>query len=488
MSDRSKERLANFLMEELLDRLGGRADIKAMLGEMSGLPIDELIQQLLDDFAHVLEKRYVEYAQTLQTRHRDEEAATPRRDVPAPQRVAPEPGPHPEPAKEETPLPPPEVTPTVHERMPPEREQLAPHKPLSVDIRPLAARTESPDPDLHAIPPTRADRETDTFMNQTEVVSEAASVPSSGSDKKTEPPLVDKDEKPELTERQRVLFEGITQEKLPCEFADDDAVYMYAVATVRPGETEEPTPFLLEEKGIGGKEFAFALDHGGLRFYLSKVNMSEVSLSRGGLLLHGKQESLQMQGAHENIVNELRAHGRLLPFIPGTVARTKDEFFSRIDDHLDALKSALLELSVTKWWALTLSVLDFRMAQLVGTGKPIAERDLGARRRSSASIPPARTYDIKLLEKMLQKEKKIAEAVHEHLEAIAERVDVDYMIGIGGGSSEDWKPILKASYEVNHGQLPAFYRKVTDQQYQYMLFDLMFSLQGNRGAYSFAES
>jgi hypothetical protein len=293
-------------------------------------------------------------------------------------------------------------------------------------------------------------------------------------------------ERPEAQEQRGVLFDGITQAKLPCTFEDEDAVYLHAVTMLRPMETPEAEPFLLEEKGFGGKDFAFAVDRGGLRFYLSKVNLSEMNLSKSGMLLLGKQESLQIQGSHENVVNELRAHGTLLPFKLGTVARSKDELYERVDQHLDDMKAALLELSLTKWWALTLSVLDARMSQLVGTTTPTAERDLGPKRKSPPPTSYSRSYDIKLLERMLQKEKKIAETVHKQLDEIAERSDVDMIVGFGSSSSENWKPILKSSYEVKPSQLPTFYRKITELQYQYLLFELMFSLAGAREAYSFS--
>ena len=486
MSDRSKERLANFLVEELLDRLNDRADIKNMLGELSGLPIDELLQLLVDDFAHVIEKRYLEYARTLQERESGETVSSPRHDDSLPTPPLPEASLHEIPAEEKTPTP---ATPVLQGG----KDDAATIGALPPEA--VAADTDFPGasqgkPDTVLQPPDikESKEQVEAPAENVDESEEAEGAPPEVAGEEAEHRQSTEVRGPEFTERQRVLFEGVTQERLPCEFADDDAVYFHAVTLLRSGETVASEPFLLEEKGIGGKDFAFALDHDGLRFYLSKVSKSEMSLTKGGVLLHRKQESLQLESSHESIINELRAHGTLLPFGPGTVARNKEEFYSRIRDHLDALKAALQELSTTKWWALNLLVLDSRLAQLVGATKPAAERDLGAKRRSYASVPSGRAYGIKLLEKILQKEKKIAQAVHDQLEEISDRSDIDFIIGIGGGSSENWKPILKASYDVKTSQLPSFYRKVTDLQYQYILFDLMFSLRGNREAYSFSEA
>ena len=72
---------------------------------------------------------------------------------------------------------------------------------------------------------------------------------------------------------------------------------------------------------------------------------------------------------------------------------------------------------------------------------------------------------------MLSKEKKLAESVHEELKKAASRSDVDMMVGLGSGSSEDWKLILKASYEGSGSGVLKLFRAITDLQYHHMMFD-----------------
>ncbi len=60
------------------------------------------------------------------------------------------------------------------------------------------------------------------------------------------------------------------------------------------------------------------------------------------------------------------------------------------------------------------------------------ERDRG---RESYTVGPAGPkLDIKALEKILGKEKKLAKGIHEELYLIADRADVDMMVGFGNGS------------------------------------------------------
>jgi hypothetical protein len=201
------------------------------------------------------------------------------------------------------------------------------------------------------------------------------------------------------------------------------------------------------------------------------------------LLLLSKRESIMMRGRHEGILNELRRHGVLLPFEFGTVARGKDELLEKIDDHLPDLVLATEDISKTSWWEVNLFALDARVMQGVLTETPSrAGRERG---RSGYSSLSTSKVDIKSLERLLGKQKKIAETVHSELSAVAERSDVDMKISLGGGTSEDWKLILKASYEVPVSRSSSFNRVVTDIQYRHFPFEIMLAVSGEREPFSF---
>lgn len=446
MEDQSKERLATFLMEELLDRLGSRSDIKKLLGEMSGLPLEELLRSLINDFASDVEQRYLDYLQSRK--------ATPVPDL----------------------KPPPEF----------------PLEDTNIDaVDKFADRFEEvSDSGKEEIGESSKTGERNADAERPE---ESVLAPGEASTEAGELDESSRDVAEEIPEDEEVDTSGISlvgkkPQRLPCRYDDENAVYMHAVSMLRKDEDPALDPFYLEVKGLGAREFAVAVDYAGLRFYVSKINLAEMSVSKAGVLLLGKQESLQMQGVHEGILNDLRAYGTLLPFEYGTVARDKAEFFKKIDQNLDEIKVALLDVMATKWWTLSLSVLDAKIGQLVGSSKTPTERNRPSQRASYSSTPQPRAFDIKVLEKILQKEKKIAESVHTQLSAVAERSDIDMMVGLGSGSTEDWKMILKASYEVLPERMQHFYRAVTDVQYQYVIFDLMLSLAGKREFYSFART
>jgi hypothetical protein len=179
-------------------------------------------------------------------------------------------------------------------------------------------------------------------------------------------------------------------------------------------------------------------------------------------------------------LNDLRAHGVLLPLEFGTVARGRDSLLSIVDKNLDDLEDALVEMEKTTSWTVTASVLDSTIARIVGTDVQQIGRDRSRQRASYTSSPQGKKFDIKILERILQREKKLAESVHEELATAARTSDVQTIVGLGSGSSEDWKVILKASYDVPKTDIIQFNRKVTDLQYHHLQYDLMLAVTGKR--------
>jgi hypothetical protein len=278
-------------------------------------------------------------------------------------------------------------------------------------------------------------------------------------------------------------------ERKPFTLHDDDIFYFHAVAQIPLEEKPSPVPFLMEERGMESREPVFALDRAGLRFYLSRINGRSTNVSKTGMLLLNKKESLHLRGTHFGILNDLRIHGVLLPFEFGTVAIGTEEMHAKIDEHAYDLRDALEEVLGTKWWEVNVMALDERMASMVapeGSSPSARERERrgGAERQASS----ARRIDIKMLERVLNKQKTIAEEIHDKLEGLAERSDVDMMVSLSSGSSDDWKPILRASYEVPSEKILEFSHAITDLQYTHLKYQILFTLKGEREDFSFLQS
>jgi hypothetical protein len=476
MKERSKERYSELMMEELLDHLSRNENVKKMLGEMISMPVLDLIAMLVKDFEKIVEQRsrqstdsLVDSVKKMRTLPQDVENLL--------------------------------ESPSSGVRSRAESDgSTGPSADSSTDI-PFSTKVSHPGISSRQ-QPTSGEREqfgvgdmpqvetSDEFRGEVKDVHPGRNVeaPTGAASEKI---LADEDADGDIENHHEDLTGPDSHHqkhkslRIPNNFADEDMVYVHAVTRVPEGESSERMPFMLEEKGIDQRNFAFAFDFDGLRFYLSKIIPTQMNVSKTGVLLQGKQESMQLRGVHENILNDLRIHGVLLPFAFGTVARNKADFLEKIDSHIANLRDAVDELTATTWWTLSIFVLDSRIAQLFGENKAFAGRPRERERESYTTPAPSKKLDIVVLERMLQKEKKIAEVVHKTLSTIADRSDIDMMVGLESGASEDWKIILKASYEVPAGKLHAFNRAVTELQYDHILFDLMLSVEGNREAYSF---
>ena len=526
MKERSKEKMAELLMEELLSELADNTSIKKMLGEMVGLPIAPLMQNLVREFERVVETFHQESLERVasersRTGGAHSEPFTPDDTPSIPLSV--------DRREDSESEPNPAVTPQDHTH-----EEPIDEKPVEVDgtlsAHPVASLPvderdeieeapfagseqveagDSKNPGVEDRINDQKDEATSLFRKRLEEVAKRvekeylqkleeekvsrANQPSSEPVAPTKEP-----EKQEIAAQEETgpavedeagevspQFSGRAS-RIPYRVTDKDCLYVHAVRRIPAEVAPAEEPFMLEEKGIDGREFAFAFDHGELRFFLSKINQNEMSVSRKGLLLLGKQESLQLRGTHEGILNELRGHGVVLPFEFGTVARGKDELHQLVERFHDEITGALDKLLATSWWTLSFYVQDARIAQLFGEPGSKQERVGRERERTSfAALPQQKKYDVKHLEKILQKEKKLAESVHEELTRKAERAEVQSMVGLGSGSSDEWKLILQAVYLVPQPFLQRFSRAVTDLQYRHILFEPMFALTGDHDAFSF---
>ncbi len=493
MKERSKDRRAELLLEELFEQLAERENVKAMLGDLTALPLDEVVDSLLNDFELAIARRQVEALKARVSRHEK----TAGRNEPATPAA---------PAQTKTESPKPPVAPPSQNSdvdtkasKPVDKQTSAPPKkseqttPPTVPPKPSeearspakSEKTHKEAPIVEAKQKASPDIKSSSFWEKLEQEIKSGPLSDHGRPPVSPPASDDKHQEFELEEEEEDdtfdsdspgLSTASSKElRSPCAFTDDDDVYVHAVTAIPHHEQPSATPFMLEEKGINSKEFAFALDYEGLRFYLSKVP-STLSMSKVGILLLGKQESIELRGVHESILNDLRLHGILLPLEFGTIARGRDALLGKIDKHHDKLLDALDKTTATTWWLVSLFVLDAKIAQLVNKDDAPVPRVRTVERTSYSKTPVAKKYDIKLLERMLSKEKKLAESVHEELKKNAARSDVDMMVGLGSGSSEDWKLILRASYEAPGSAAIKLFRGITDLQYHHMMFDLMLSV------------
>jgi hypothetical protein len=267
--------------------------------------------------------------------------------------------------------------------------------------------------------------------------------------------------------------------KQAIEIPEEASFYCHGVGGIPPDDKPAVKPFLLEEKGIDGQRLAFAWDYGNLRFYLSMMHEENVAVGRDGTLLLPKQDSIRLRGVHESIMNDLRLHGILLPFPFGTVVHAWSGAQKKLIGNIPRLLPALDKLQKTRKWTLTVSALDSRFAELQQNPTLEKRRELDRHRISYSSAAGTRRIDVRELERVLNKQRRVAEGIHKELSTVADRTEVQTIVSLQSGSSEEWKQILRATYEISPTMITRFHRMVTEVQYEHILLELMIALTGD---------
>jgi hypothetical protein len=487
MKERSKERMAELLLEDLLEQIRESEIVRRMLREMTSLPADELLETLRKGFEQLVAQEHGKIA-----------GATDKPESPSPVRVEPEGETEENLRAGEVPIEPDlPFSPQPVAEASPSDNQLAeqveePGSVVKKDDGQGSVSSETTDSQVKKeespAPPKKGavelEKEIERHIQEIIWGRPKSKIEHKVSEDKAE---TARKESPVVPGQEAVSSPPSVQplQRIPVQFTNDDAVYLHAVTRIWQGDEPAQLPFALSYQGIDGRTPVFAVDHDGLRFYLSKIDTTSMNISRTGELLMGKQETIHLQGFHQVILNELRSHGTLLPFEFGQVAQGRREFEEKVGGFVEELRHDVESVFETKWWTLTLSVLDSQVADVFGGEPSPTWRSRAEKRGSYGSVAGQKRFDIKVLERILNSEKRIAESVHETLKPLVARSDIDMVVGFGSGSSEEWKPILKSSYEVAEHQVAGFYKAILDLQMEHKPVKLMLGLAGEPETFSF---
>ncbi len=275
-----------------------------------------------------------------------------------------------------------------------------------------------------------------------------------------------------LTQRHRESF----------DFEEQQA-YLHGVSLIPLQDSPSPKPFLIGEQGLDPRSSMFAVDHAGMRFYLSELSQDSFSVSKNGLLLLNKADSIRLRGGHERILNRLRIHTMLLPAEFGTAVLGMDDLERRVEFRLHALLEFVLDLGKTTMWRVTASVMDDNVKRFLGDD-PAPQRASRREAEQGRHAAPGKRIDVKSLERLLTREKKIAESILDILAPMAESHRIEHLVNLGSGRSEDWKPILTAVFTCAPGQSRHFFRAVVEVETVHSVVEPMLRVTGTTESFS----
>lgn len=451
-------------LEQLIDRLAKHKRLQALLADASHLPVDNLVDTLVREFEYVIDRysSWSEFAGQVR-RIESEKVKTPSL-------------PHGEAEQSNAPA-------------------VSAGDVQSLHIKPI--KIEVPSIDLHeAEKKLAAKREDETrkkrlrkqlddaeHLIHSEIEKEweakSGEVQTRADEFKTvqkvlrkpivfHPPIEEKPEQPEVVVPP------------PPDFSNEDLLYIHGAALVEESFSGPRILPVDKIRGIDATGQMFSFDIHGLRLYVSRVQKEELSVTRSGMLLLNKEDALRYREEHEVIVNVLRNEELILPFEFGTIVRGKEELIRKATLLAPALQRGIASEGKSATWLVRLRAYDTRVAKVISGLAPatkIQERGRDEKRLSKRS-------DVKTLEKLLQHERSVAETIHALLTGVSLSSEVSLLVNIGNGTSEDWKAILEASYEIPIINRSKFFSVVVELQNEYRKTGFMFEVHGPSGRFS----
>ena len=253
------------------------------------------------------------------------------------------------------------------------------------------------------------------------------------------------------------------------EASDWFYIYGFSYAPVSTGKGVPARK--LRVKGVDESNKIFLLDYGDVRLYLNKLTKEEYSTDKAGKPALTSQKGIHYKYEHERILNMLRTEEVIVPLPFWTVMQGLGTITSLIEDRYVELLRALIDVHDSVDWDVEVFAFD---EHIVGLPE-VADAGKSGKVRETKHAT-GKTRDIKVMEKLIFKEKSLAQEVHSSLLLLATKSKVDFMIRLDNAMMDDWKSILLSRYIVPKDKRKAFCQSVHELQEEYKAYQLMIRL------------
>jgi hypothetical protein len=259
----------------------------------------------------------------------------------------------------------------------------------------------------------------------------------------------------------------------PMDIALDPADWFYIYGfSYAPISTGKGVPAKkLRIKGVDDANRIFLLDSGDVRLYLSRLAREEYSPDKSGKPTLSSQKAIRFKYEHERILNTLRTEEVVVPLPFWTLMQGLGSITALIEDRYVELLRALIDVHDAVDWDVEVFAFD---EHIVGLPE-IAEAAKSGKVRETKHAT-GKTRDIKVMEKLIFKEKNLAQEVHSTLLLLATKAKVDFMIRLDNAMMDDWKSILLSRYIVPKDKRKAFCQSIAELQTEHANYQLMIRL------------
>jgi DNA mismatch repair ATPase MutL len=252
--------------------------------------------------------------------------------------------------------------------------------------------------------------------------------------------------------------------------AADDWLYLYAFCYAPETSGKGVPSKKLALKAFDRKNDIFLLDYGDIRFYVSKLTASDYITDKGGKPTLDPQMSVWFKYDHEKILNLLRTSDVIVPINHWSIFRGLGEVTRMIEDrYVDLLRTLIDAHDATEWEVEIFGFDDhiIKLPAIAQEGGKVRTTERESRHAQS------KTRDIKHVERLVFREKTIAQEIHSNLLYYAQKGKLDHMIRLDSAFMNDWKSILVCRYTVGKDKRRKFCEGINSIYETYKEYDLM---------------
>ena len=278
-----------------------------------------------------------------------------------------------------------------------------------------------------------------------------------------------------------VLKEPFQYTEIDFEIKSDDWFYLYGFCYA-PDSTGKGIPSKqLLMKGIDGKNNIFILDYGDVRLFLQRL-ITEIDAGYISSKPPVSAEDLfTFKLGHEKILNTLRADEWIVPLSFWTVIQGKEQIIKQVEDRYVEMLRTLIDIHDAVEWDVEVFAYD----QYLIEHSSVATQAHDTIKERTARQPKLRGKDIKVLERLMIREKNIAQEIHSQLLLHSSKTKIDFMVRLDNAYMDDWKSILSVRYTVGKDKRKNFCQTIRSLQNEYDEFKLMLKVSNPNTKFSF---
>ena len=264
--------------------------------------------------------------------------------------------------------------------------------------------------------------------------------------------------------------EVFSSKPIDIEFKENDWFYILGFG-YSPDSAGKGVPSRkLNSKGVDRSNEIFLLDYGDIRFYMHRLTLSDYTLDKAKRPTMTSQKTRQYKRDHEKILNTFRGEEVLVTVPFWTIVQGLPKFLSIIENRYVELLRALVDIHDAIEWDVEVFAFDEHIINLPSITEAPAGRTV---HREPKHVSKA-GRDVKLIERVIIREKGLVQDIHNQLLLHASRAKIDHMIRLDNAFLDDWKSILAARYTVGKDKRKNFCKTILSLQKQLEEYDLMF--------------